>query len=186
MMKIKNFPNIVLATGIVTLVLCGCDAGKNKTNVELIQDMMDQKNLKSQGFDIERGRPSMQAPPVGTVARGHTPYAYETDPMAAEAKLVNPLANDKSEATLARGRNRYETYCSVCHGVEGKGDGTVAQYMSLKPPPLISDKVKNFKDGRIFHIITAGQGVMGSYATQIHKESDRWVIVNYVRTLQKK
>jgi hypothetical protein len=55
----------------------------------------------------------------------------------------------------------------------------------LPIPPLTSDKVKAFKDGRIFHIITDGQGLMGSYASQIRNESDRWAIVNYVRTLQR-
>jgi mono/diheme cytochrome c family protein len=147
--------------------------------------MMDQRNLKSQDYDEALKTPGNRMPPAGTVPRGFQPYVYETDPLGAEAKLANPLAGQMTEEVLAMGRKRYDVYCAVCHGPQGAGDGTVAQYMALKPPPLTSDKVKNFKDGRIFHIITAGQGVMGNYATQIHNVEDRWAIVNYIRSLQK-
>jgi hypothetical protein len=68
----------------------------------------------------------------------------------------------------------------------GAGDGPVAEKMLLRPPSLLSDKVKAFSDGRIFHIVTDGQGVMGSYLTQIQDEKARWSLVNYVRTLQKR
>jgi mono/diheme cytochrome c family protein len=98
---------------------------------------------------------------------------------------VNPLAGDRSEKLMARGKESYRVYCSVCHGLTGQGDGSVAQYLSLKPPSLLSDKVRGFRDGRIYHIITDGQGLMNNYATQIHKIEDRWAIVNYVRSLQK-
>jgi mono/diheme cytochrome c family protein len=174
-----------LSAILVGGMLAGCSGSHNQTTIELIQDMMDQRSLKSQDYDDVRNQAEAQPPPEGTVPRGFTPYKYATDPLAAEANLVNPLAGDNTEKTLERGKNRFETFCSPCHGMQGHGDGTVAQYMSLKPPPLISDKVKNFKDGRIFHIITAGQGVMSSYATQVFKEEDRWAIVKYVRVLQK-
>ena len=73
----------------------------------------------------------------------------------------------------------------VCHGGSGRGDGPVAAKMSLKPPSLMSDKVRGFVDGRIYHIISDGQGVMSSYAYQLVDEHDRWCIVNYVRNMQK-
>jgi hypothetical protein len=50
--------------------------------------------------------------------------------------------------------------------------------------PLVSDSVHGMKDGRIFHIISCGQGVMQTYATQVQNPDDRWAIVNYVRTLK--
>lgn len=168
--------------------LAACNGGKDQTNIELMQDMMEQRALKSQKFDDIRGKASAMTPPENTVPRGFTPYAYAGDPIKAEKELKNPLEGaDANHLALAleRGQNRFEIYCSPCHGFQGRGDGTVAQYMPLKPPPLISDKVKAFKDGRIFHIITDGQGVMNNYATQIYKDSDRWAIVAYVRKLQK-
>lgn len=170
---------------VVLFFLLGCSGGRNETNIELMQDMMDQKNLKSQDYDLLRNKPGHMTPPVGTVPRDYKPYKFAGNPLGAEASLMNPLTEDKFATSLNRGRQKFEIFCSVCHGLQGKGDGTVAQYMPLKPPSLLSDKVKLFKDGRIFHIITDGQGVMGNYATQIFSEDDRWAIVNYIRSLQK-
>jgi hypothetical protein len=177
----------VTALFIVSLTfLAGCNAGPNKTNIELMQDMMDQMNVKSQDWDPDR--PDKRAnfvPPENTVPRGFSPYKFVGLALEAEAGLTNPMAGDFEPATLERGKAKYDIYCAVCHGATGGGDGTIAAKYMLPIPPLTSDKVKAFKDGRIFHIITDGQGLMGSYASQIRNESDRWAIVNYVRTLQR-
>ena len=180
----KALLGAMLSVGAFALV--GCNGGKNQTNIELIQDMMDQRALKSQKWDALRNKPEEMVPPAHTVPRGFTPYPYHNNPLEAEAKLVNPYAGDKFQSTLKRGKNRFDIYCSPCHGMDAQGDGKVAQFMPLKPPNLMSLKVRQFKDGRIFHIITDGQGLMQPYNTQIYKESDRWAIVNYVRYLQKK
>jgi mono/diheme cytochrome c family protein len=175
---------------IVVLMVCGwwlvgCNGGKNQTNIELIQDMMEQRSLKSQKFDNLTNTPEARTPPDGTVPRGYTPYEFHNDAIAAEAKLVNPFGGDKVAATLARGKDRFDIYCTPCHGYQGKGDGKVAPYMALKPPSLVADHAKSYKDGRIYHVITDGQGLMNAYSTQITKSDDRWAIVNYVRSLQK-
>lgn len=170
--------------GLVLLLLGACSAKHKEPNLELIQDMRDQPALKEQDYDPSHPHGlAMRTPPAGTIPQGYSPYRYKNDPGLAEKELKNPLASDK--AVLERGRDRFEIYCGVCHGEQGRGDGPVAPRMALKPPPLISDKVRNYKDGRIYHIITAGQGVMGSYATQIPNSRDRWAIVNYVRELQR-
>lgn len=168
-------------------MVVGCGAKGNKPNVELIQDLMESPALKAQDFKNEDREASSQLlPPAGTVARDAAPYPYAADPVGAEAKLRNPLAGDMSEGVLAVGQKKYEIYCAVCHGETGKGDGPVAPKMALKPPSLMTDKIRNYKDGRVYHIITAGQGVMGQYAGQIYNERDRWAIVNYIRKMQSK
>ncbi len=176
-----------MAIATTCLFLLACNAGPNKTNVELVQDMMDQISVKAQDWDSEsKDQSTAMLPPENSVARGKAPYKYTTDPLGAESHLKNPLANDMSADILKLGKTNYEIYCMVCHGEAGGGDGPVAEKMALRPPALVTDKVKGFKDGRIFHIITAGQGVMGSYASQITDKNKRWAIVNYIRTLQKK
>lgn len=177
-----RFPKRLAVLSSLLLTAASCSGGKNQPTIELIQDMMDQPSLKAQEYDNARGEPAMRVPPEGTVARGKPPYVYAGDPLGAEANLRNPV--EPNEASLSRGEKMYKIYCSVCHGIQGKGDGTVAEHMPLKPPSLLTDKVRAFKDGRIFHIITEGQGVMGSYASQVFKEEDRWSIVNYIRKLQ--
>jgi hypothetical protein len=171
----------------LSLLFAACNGGKNQPNIELMQGMFDQISVKSQDWDPDsKDMSTGRLAPEGTIARGHKPYPYVGDPLGAEKNLVNPFKGDFSPEVVMKGKAKFEIYCMVCHGPEGHGDGPVSVKMALKPPPLISDKVKNFADGRIFHIITEGQGVMGSYASQILKENDRWAVVNYVRTLQKK
>jgi mono/diheme cytochrome c family protein len=167
----------------VAVFLSACGAGKNKTNVEVFQDMMDQRSLKSQDYDYLQDRPSFLVPPEGTVPRGYTPYKYSGNLAGAEASLMMPSRIQGAEIE-ARGAQKYQIYCGVCHGVKGLGDGPVAQYMPIKPPAMNSDRVLALRDGRIYHVIVEGYGVMGSYGSQVRNEDDRWAIVKYVRKLQ--
>lgn len=173
----------------LSLVSFGCTKETElhkEPNIEIIQDMMDQPALKAQDYDtFKTDQAASRLPPEHTVPQGFKPYPYHQDPVTAAKMLKNPLAGDFSPETIGLGRQKFEIYCAVCHGYEGKGDGPVSPKMALKPPPLISDKIIGANDGAIFHIITDGQGVMSSYAYQLVNERDRWAIVNYVRSLQK-
>jgi mono/diheme cytochrome c family protein len=165
--------------------LTACNAGGNNTNIEWIQNMMDQVSIKSQDWNPAEGdKVQMRMPPPGTVARGHAPYKYANDSVAAE-KQPNPLAGNNDPATLEKGRKYYDIYCLVCHGDKGAGDGPVAEKMAVKPRNLLLPEAKAYTDGRIYHAIVAGRGVMGSYAGQIPDDNTRWAIVNYLRTLQR-
>lgn len=164
-------------------LLTACNAGPNQTNIELIRNMMDQISVKSQDWDPKEGdKVQMRMPPPNTVARGKVPYKYASDPMGAES-LRNPLS--MSAEVLELGRKTYDIYCAVCHGHTGAGDGSVAVKMAVKPRNLLDMEAKRFSDGRIFHAITSGRGVMGAYISQIPDERTRWAVVNYVRSLQR-
>jgi mono/diheme cytochrome c family protein len=123
----------------------------------------------------------MRPPVEGTVARDHLPYAYANDPEAAAENLVNtiPLTTEN----LERGKDQYGAYCLPCHGVLGDGRMTLTSAYP-KPPTLHSNKVRDWSDGRIYHVIMTGQNAMPSYASQI-RETDRWRIIHYVRALQR-
>ena len=175
--------------------LSSCNAKKDQTNIELIQNMMDQVSIKFQGEDQKQDKLLVQrVPPEGSIPRHYDVYPYKGDPITAGKKLKNPLklnssSSDLSQSRLASdlillGQGHYENFCALCHGLSGRGDGQIAPFMLLKPPSLHSEKVKGFTDGRIFHIITDGQGVMGSHLLQIPKARDRWAVVNYIRKLQ--
>ena len=158
----------------------------SEPNVELIQDMMDQPALKAQDYEpYDVNKAAERLPPPNTVPVGYKPYPYHNDPETASKNLKNPLAGNMSPEVITLGQRKFETFCAVCHGYKGAGDGPVSVKMALKPPPLISEKITTYPDARIFHIITDGQGVMSSYAYQLVDERDRWAIVNYVRSLQK-
>ena len=93
--------------------------------------------------------------------------------------MTNAIAAKNAEIDgLARGVKWLEP--------QAKGKGTVVEKMILKPPMLVSQKVKDYSDGRIYHIIMRGQGLMGHYANQLIHEKDRWAVINYIRSLQEK
>ncbi len=76
----------------------------------------------------------------------------------------------------------YETFCLVCHGEQGQGDGPFVPRIP-NPPAYTSDRVRAMAPGQIFHVITRGSERMPSYAAQIPSEQ-RWLVVHYVGTLQ--
>ena len=162
---------------------CQCSGGKNQTDFELFHDMIQQKSLKAQEGD-ETG-PFMRLPPENTRARNHTPYLYKGDPEGAEKHLKNPYENQMPPDIIAIGKRQYEKTCIVCHGPKGGGEGSVALKMTVKPPSLLSLKAINLTDGRLYHIIQEGQGLMQGYSKQIRGEKNKWAVVSYMRMLQK-
>ncbi len=166
----------------------GCTKDPSQPNVELIQDMMEQPAVMSQEWDSENPtKPTALVPPEHTAPQGFTPYPYGNNVEAAARELKNPFAGSEDVEVLMVGQRNYETHCQVCHGqTMAGGDSTsVAQKMNLKPPSLLSDKVKNWEDGRLYHVITMGQGLMGPYASHIPQQY-RWQVVQYIRHMQKK
>ena len=84
---------------------------------------------------------------------------------------------------LNRGRERYEIFCSMCHGATGNGDGMVVRRGFKKPPAYGEDRLRQERVGHFFDVITNGWGSMPNYAAQIPVR-DRWAIVAYIRALQ--
>ncbi|MEK2690595.1 c-type cytochrome [Bdellovibrio sp. GT3] len=181
---------LVVAAGLSAIALTSCGPRGNKPNVEIIQDMMVTPAVKAQSYD--EGAPhhsGMRVPPERTVPQGFEPYRYATDLEGAIKNLRNPLAGKMDEETLLVGQKYYETNCAVCHGYKGEGGeaakSVVSSKMALKPPPMLSDKVKGWPDAHLYHVITMGQGVMGPYASHIPQQY-RWQVVNYIRFLEKR
>jgi len=139
----------------------------------------------------------------GTVARGHlsddgpqsTGQSGDPADPTAEPKYVTEFPYPVDEPMLRRGRERFNIYCSVCHGRGGDGDGKVVLRGYLKPPSFHTDFSRGYarwkKDvslrdvpvGYIFEVMTRGYGAMPQYAEMIPPD-DRWAIIAYVRTLQ--
>ncbi len=71
-----------------------------------------------------------------------------------------------------------------CHGESGQGDGGTVTNGGFPPPPAYNGgALKNLPEGKMFHSITYGKGMMGSHASQLTKE-ERWKIIQYVKVLQ--
>lgn len=144
--------------------------------------MMEQGKVIPQETNIVFADGYGMRPPVeGTVSRGMMPYKYKGKPEEAGLNLANPLTPNKENFAL--GENKYNIYCSPCHGYYGEGDSRLRGQFP-NPPSIHSEKVRNWTDGRIFHVITEGQNVMPSYTSQLSRE-ERWAVVLYIRALQR-
>lgn len=123
----------------------------------------------------------MRNPVEGTVSRGHFPYEFKGMSDSVVENISNPLPI--TESVLEKGKQKFNTFCSPCHGNYGKGDSRLnGQFPN--PPTLHSEKVRNWKDANIYHVIMNGQNIMPSYAKQTTDE-ERWAIIHYIRVLQR-
>lgn len=127
---------------------------------------------------------TMMLPVTGTISRGFITYHYENSEegaLKAGRELRNPYKS--TEKVLEKGKALYGIYCLVCHGETGKGDGPIVPKFR-NPPSYSSNTVSQLPEGRIFHTITKGKGMMPSHSVQLNVK-ERWFIVNYVKQLQK-
>jgi len=99
---------------------------------------------------------------------------------AAEARKKNPVAvNDSS---VAAGQKVYLKRCVQCHGKTGNGDGPDAADLGIHPAKLSNQAIQKQTDGELFWKITVGKKPMPNYGTRL-SATDRWNVVNYLRTL---
>jgi hypothetical protein len=84
---------------------------------------------------------------------------------------------------VERGRERYNVFCSPCHGFAGDGDGMIVQRGFRHPPSFHEDRMRTAPVGHYFDVITNGFGVMYPYGYRV-PPGDRWAIIAYIRALQ--
>jgi len=102
---------------------------------------------------------------------------------AAEARKKNPIA--VSESSLAGGQKTYLKRCVACHGKTGNGDGPDAADLGIHPAKLSDPVIRGETDGALFWKITVGKKPMPNYGSRL-SPTDRWNVINYLRTLAKR
>ena len=85
---------------------------------------------------------------------------------------------------LARGQERFNINCAVCHGPVGLGNGITSQYGLVGIANFHDARIRTMPDGQIFNTITLGKNTMGPYGSNISVE-DRWAIISYIRALER-
>jgi mono/diheme cytochrome c family protein len=122
--------------------------------------------------------------PAGTVPRGFeradSAYYKGTGP---DGKFVTELPVPLTKELLLRGQERYNIFCSPCHGRTGDGLGMIVQRGFKRPPSFFIERLRNERIGYFFDVDTNGFGQMSGYGPQVPVH-DRWAIAAYVRTLQ--
>jgi mono/diheme cytochrome c family protein len=128
---------------------------------------------------------SARIPVIGTVPRGELTLGPQellyTGKVNGAAAEVFPFPVTRE--VLDRGRDRFNIYCSPCHGMSGDGDGMIVQRGLRRPPSLHIDRLRAAPAGHFFDVITNGFGVMYAYGERVAPR-DRWSIVSYIRALQ--
>ena len=197
MLRFRN----TFGIGVLLLGVCLAGAGCRR-------DMQDQPKMKPYRGTNFFGDGLSSRPPVdGTIARGYlradkefftgkknqaagASTATASPSPAPQAGGSNPYPDDVdtfpfpvTAQTVERGRQRYEIFCSACHGMTGYGDGMIVRRGFRQAASFHQDSVRQAPVGHYFDAITNGWGAMPSYSAQVPVE-DRWAIIAYIRALQ--
>lgn len=168
-----------------------------KPPIEVFADMNRQSKLRPQRpFDFMPNGVSSQLPPPGTVARSQpietvdgAVYSFE-DASVNNGRVTgttnfvetNPLPVNRE--LLEHGRERFDIYCSPCHGKLGDGNGITKKIGDMPAVANLHDvRIVTMTDGEIFNTITYGKNTMGAYGPLVPPQ-DRWAIIAYLRALQ--
>jgi hypothetical protein len=143
------------------------------------KDMVDQPSYRPlQESRFFRDGVSARPPVPGTVPFGARPGDPSLD--------GSPVREESGPITLAmlrKGRQRYEIYCSPCHGRTGEGNGMIVQRGFPAPPSFHSQRLRTAKDSHLYSVITHGFGRMYGYGYRVDPR-DRIAVVAYIRSLQ--
>ena len=178
----------MLAALVAVVFLAGCQGTiSQKEPIHINPNMDEQERFEAQEANpfFADGR-AMRAPVKGTVARGFLKDddAYWTGKTTSGAWADMPV--EVNMEFLERGRDRYDVFCAVCHGLAGDGQGIIMTggYGYVPAPTYHSDMLRAQSDGYLYNALTFGVRSMPGYGTQIPVQ-DRWAIVAYIRALQR-
>lgn len=176
---------IILQSGVIKIY-------RELQPFEIIADMDNQiKPLPQKESSFFPDSASFRNPIENTIPKFGSKY-HLIDLEYEEAEVINKNPLEPTERVLARGKNRFETFCVPCHNHDGKGKGVIITKVQLKegeegfptPANLTREFTRSISDERIYHILSAGQNLMFPVNYKLNK-IDRWALVHYIRKLQK-
>ncbi|MDX2002969.1 MAG: cytochrome c [Chitinophagales bacterium] len=202
-----SIPNIskYLVSAILVAMFASCSSDPKKPGKTYMPDMAYSQAYETYTVHSYLGADSMEArlPVKGTIPYGslpadslandkvwHESYLYRTyfpeaDTASYERagrELRNPLANN--EEILKLGQDVYTVNCAICHGETGDGKGNIVVVGAYPPVPAYKERLSTINEGKMFHSITYGKGLMGSYAPQVTPK-ERWAVIYYIQKLAK-
>ncbi len=190
---------VTLMLAVLAMTMSSCFMNKRKPGWEYMPDM-----AHSVAYETYSETPYLpdsmtnQKMPKGTfplyygfIGRlsNYKPYYYSNSTAGYDSAGL--YVNDTVFTTpddIAEGQRNFLVYCAVCHGKEGKADGTIVNNPNIKnpfpPPPSYYDKDKlALPIGKMFHTVHYGKGLMGSYASQLDQKQI-WQILHFVKSMQ--
>ncbi len=183
---------LLALTFVVVLGGCrGMTSEKTPIHPNLNMDFT-QRFEAQEANDLFADGAAMRTPVAGTIARGqlrtaeNAPFEYGR---SADGAYIDRIPVDATAALLERGQERYNIYCTVCHGYAGDGRGIVAVGngglgYGFQVPSYHTEALQARPDGYIYDVIANGINTMPSYGHEM-PPADRWAVVAYVRALQR-
>jgi mono/diheme cytochrome c family protein len=162
---------VVIAAACLALAACRQDMHDAPS-----YDPLQQTNFFSNGA---ASRPLV----ANTVARGQLRADEHLFTGKVNGQVATEFPMPVTEAVLNRGQERFNVYCSPCHGRTGEGNGMVVQRGFRPPPSYHDERLRNVPVGYFFDVMTNGFGAMQDYSAQV-TVPDRWAIAAYIRALQ--
>ncbi len=197
----RYFFAIYIAIAIAIVTILGFRGDKSeKTPWMIFPDMDNQPRYKPQATnDYFQNHMNDRPKPVGTVIRGqgweerelfsgdfakdYTESTVLYEGKNQDGSWATEFPIPVSNQTMELGRQKFEIFCTICHGAAGDGKGITSKYGILAANILL-ENFRTMPEGQIFNTITHGKGTMYGYGDKINPE-ERWAIILYVRALQR-
>ncbi len=194
----QNISIVIVLLSSIVAVVSSCDSKRQPGKIYMpdmtysraYESYAEHDSIFTREIDNKGGKLIFynNIPPSGTIKRGELfPYTLPNDATGYErsATVKNPI-DSLSAADMAEAGRLFNINCAICHGEKAAGNGPISTsgkiggIANLTLPAYVS-----MADGTMFHSITYGKNLMGSYASQVDRKQ-RWMIVKYIRTLQPK
>jgi mono/diheme cytochrome c family protein len=195
---------LIFGTALVMITAGKRGDTARKPPIEIFPDMDRQPKLRPQARNnFFADGLSSRLPVAGTIVRGQPlemggaavrwdnqpVFAYQDSPvnsgrMPGTTNFIETIPVPVTEQLMSRGRQRFQIYCSPCHGAQGDGNGITRKYGMTVVANLHELRIVAQTDGEIFNTITVGKNLMGAYGPNV-PVGDRWAIIAYLRALQR-
>ena len=200
---IKNITIVYVLLIALVVSLLGFRGSKSRREPIYIFPDMDRQNKyypQSESNFFENGMTD-RLPPANTVARGNAldrKTVFSAEYSAEQLKDIEFLTGKDAEGNfisgfpvavthemMEKGRERFDIFCSACHGYAGDGTGAIKNFTgpNLAPANLTQALFVQQPEGQIYNTIANGKNTMMSYGDKLNPE-ERWAVVLYVRALQ--
>jgi len=182
-----NIRAVVITFFVILAILIGIAGWRGSKSsrppFEIFSDMVRQDKIRPQTYLKLPGGNELK-PVAGTVSQNQTASSFTSGMIPGTTNYVEVIPVKVDSVFLRRGKERYEIFCSHCHGLSGDGS-TVSRKIGAMPvvANLYEKRIVRMTDGEIFYIISNGRNLMNGHSAQIPAQ-DRWAIVAYVRALQ--
>ncbi|MGC8743468.1 MAG: c-type cytochrome [Verrucomicrobiia bacterium] len=182
-----NTRAVVITFFVVLAILIGIAGWRGSKSsrppFEIFSDMVRQDKIRPQTYLKLPGGNELK-PVAGTISQNQTASSFATGMISGTTNYIEVIPVKVDTALLRRGKERYEIFCSHCHGFAGDAN-SVSRKIGAMPvvASLYEKRIVRMTDGEIFYVISNGRNLMSGHSPQIPSQ-DRWAIVAYVRALQ--